>query len=156
MPYAQKMGSKEKNTPGNFSEKDSKLISKSTQSKLSRGEVKNFLQSQAPKKPEVVGSSGGLSVIGGIVGAGVKAAGRAFSAFSNASSQYLKSSKTKQNVVSAAKQLKQASKTKQNMASAAKQLKKATTRKAKSSYSRISYANPRISMTKAQRDKAGY
>ena len=40
MPYAQKMGSKEKNTPGNFSEKDSKLISKSTQSKLSRGEIK--------------------------------------------------------------------------------------------------------------------
>ena len=153
MPYAQKMGSKEKNTPGNFSEKDSKLISKSTQSKLSRGEIKNFIQSQAPKKPEVVGSSGGLSAIGGVVGAGVKAAGKAFSAFSNASSQYLKSSKTKQNVVSAAKQLKQAATKKVPIIG---KPGKTTAVPKSSTTKQVSYANPRISMTKAQRDKAGY
>jgi hypothetical protein len=89
MPYAQKMGSKEKNTPGNFSEKDSKLISKTTQSKLSRGEINSFIQSQAPKKPEVIGSSGGLAAVGGLLGGAAKAAGRIFSAASK-SPQYLK------------------------------------------------------------------
>ncbi len=136
MPYAQKMGSKEKSTPGNFSEKDSKLISKSTQSKLSRGEIKNFIQSQAPKKPEVVGSSGGLSAIGGVVGAGVKAAGKVFSAFSNAS-----------------KQLKQAATKKVPIIG---KPGKTTAVPKSSTTKQVSYANPRISMTKAQRDKAGY
>jgi hypothetical protein len=87
MPYIQKMGSKEKSTPGNFSEKDNKTISNSTQSKMSRNDIKSFIQSQAPKKTQVVGSSGGLSVIGGLVSGGVKAAGKLYSAFSNASKQ---------------------------------------------------------------------
>ena len=88
MPYAQKMGSKEKNTPGNFSEKDSKLISKSTQSKLSRKKIKSFIQSQAPKKPKVIGGSGGLAAVSGLLGGAVKTAGKIFSAFTNTGKQY--------------------------------------------------------------------
>ena len=36
MPYVQNMGSKEKDTPGNFSDENTKTISNSTQSKMSK------------------------------------------------------------------------------------------------------------------------
>jgi|SRR6056300_908727 hypothetical protein len=138
MPYIQKMGSKEKSTPGNFSEKDNKTISNSTQSKMSRNDIKSFIQSQAPKKTQVVGSSGGLSVIGGLVSGGVKAAGKLYSAFSNASKQYGKIAKGTKQVPIVGKP------------------GKTTSVPASSSTKKVSYANPRISMTKAQRDAAGY
>jgi hypothetical protein len=84
------MGSKEKDTPGNFNERDSKIINNSPQSKASRSEVKSFIQSQAPKKPEVVGGSGGLAAVGGLIGGAAKTATKIFSAFSNAGKQYAK------------------------------------------------------------------
>jgi len=90
MPCEHKMGSKEKDTPGNFNERDSKIINNSPQSKASRSEVKSFIQSQAPKKPEVVGGSGGLAAVGGLIGGAAKTATKIFSAFSNAGKQYAK------------------------------------------------------------------
>ena len=88
MPFEHKMGSKEKDTPGNFNERDSKTINNSTQSKVSRAEVKSFIQSQAPKNPEVMGGSGGLAAVGGLLGGAAKVAGRIFSAFTNTGKQY--------------------------------------------------------------------
>ena len=141
MPYVQKMGSRENNTLGNFSNKDTKTISNSTQSKMSRNEIKNFIQSQAPKKTEVVGSSGGLSVIGGLVSGGIKAASKLYSAFSNASKQYAKRG---------------ASKTITKQVPIVGKPGKTTSVPKSSTTQQVSYANPRVSMTRAQRDKAGY
>ena len=171
MPYIQNIGSKgATDTPGNFSEKDTKTISNSTQSKMSRNDIKNFMQSQAPEKTEVVGGSGGLSAIGGIVSSGVKAASRLFSAFNNASKQLSKhgASKTvalRNAGVTSAKDMRYADKS--WTASAIKNNKtkqvpivgkpgKTTTVPAASTTKKVSYANSRISMTRAQRDKAGY
>ena len=141
MPYAQKMGSKENDTLGNFSNKDTKTISNSTQSKMSRNDIKNFIQSQAPEKTEVVGSSGGLSVIGGLVSGGIKAASKLYSAFSNASKQYAKRG---------------ASKTITKQVPIVGKPGKTTSVPKSSTTQQVSYANPRVSMTRAQRDKAGY
>ena len=141
MPYAQKMGSKENDTLGNFSNKDTKTISNSTQSKMSRNEIKNFIQSQAPKKTEVVGSSGGLSVIGGLVSGGIKAASKLYSAFSNASKQYAKRG---------------ASKTITKQVPIVGKPGKTTSVPKTSTTQQVSYANPRMSMTAAERAKAGY
>ena len=141
MPYVQKMGSKENDTLGNFSNKDTKTISNSTQSKMSRNDIKNFIQSQAPKKTEVVGSSGGLSVIGGLVSGGIKAASKLYSAFSNASKQYAKRG---------------ASKTITKQVPIVGKPGKTTSVPKSSTTQQVSYANPRVSMTRAQRDKAGY
>jgi len=137
MPYVQKMGSKQKDTPGNFSDENTKTISNSTQSKMSRNDIKDFIQSQAPEKTEVVGSSGGLSVISGLVSGGVKAAGKLYSAFSNASKQYAKKASTKQVPIVG-------------------KPGKTTSVPKSSTTEQVSYANPRVSMTRAQRDKAGY
>jgi len=141
MPYAQKMGSKENDTLGNFSNKDTKTISNSTQSKMSRNDIKNFIQSQAPKKTEVVGSSGGLSVIGGLVSGGIKAASKLYSAFSNASKQYAKRG---------------ASKTITKQVPIVGKPGKTTSVPKSSTTQQVSYANPRMSMTAAERAKAGY
>ena len=148
MPYVQKMGSRENNTLGNFSNKDTKTISNSTQSKMSRNDIKNFIQSQAPEKTEVVGSSGGLSVISGLVSGGVKAASKLYSAFSNASKQYAK----RKSIINSQKTPKLSTKQVPIVGKPGK-----TTSVPKSSTTQqVSYANPRVSMTRAQRDKAGY
>ena len=141
MPFIQKIGSKENDSLGNFSNKDTKTISNSTQSKMSRNDIKNFIQSQAPKKTEVVGSSGGLSVISGLVGVGVKAASRLYSAFSNASKQYAKRGASK----AITKQVPIVGKP-----------GKTTSVPKSSTTQQVSYANPRMSMTAAERAKAGY
>ncbi len=177
MPFKQNMGSKENDSPGNFSNKDNKTISNSAQSKMSRNDIKSFIQSQAPKKTEVVGSSGGLSVIGGLVSGGVKAAGKLYSAFSNASKQYAKHGANKtialRNAgVKSSKDMRYADKSwtasaiKNNQKgippASTKQVPivgkpgKTTSVSASSSTKQVSYANPRISMTQAQRNKAGY
>ena len=93
MPFEHKMGSKEKDTPGNFNERDSKIINNSPQSKASRGEIKSFIQSQAPKKTEVIGGSGGLAAVGGLIGGAAKTVGKLFSAFTNTGKQYSKLAK---------------------------------------------------------------
>ena len=141
MPYVQKIGSKENDTLGNFSNKDTKTISNSTQSKMSRNDIKNFIQSQAPEKTEVVGSSGGLSVISGLLSGGVKVASKLYSAFSNASKQYAKRG---------------ASKTITKQVPIVGKPGKTTSVPKSSTTQQVSYANPRMSMTAAERAKAGY
>ena len=141
MPFIQKIGSKENDSLGNFSNKDTKTISNSTQSKMSRNDIKNFIQSQAPEKTEVVGSSGGLSVISGLVSGGVRAASKLYSAFSNASKQYAKRG---------------ASKTITKQVPIVGKPGKTTSVPKTSTTQQVSYANPRMSMTAAERAKAGY
>ena len=141
MPFIQKIGSKENDSLGNFSNKDTKTISNSTQSKMSRNDIKNFIQSQAPEKTEVVGSSGGLSVISGLVSGGVRAASKLYSAFSNASKQYAKRG---------------ASKTITKQVPIVGKPGKTTSVPKSSTTQQVSYANPRMSMTAAERAKAGY
>lgn len=170
MPFIQNIGSKENDSSGNFSNKDTKTISNSTQSKMSRNDIKGFIQSQAPEKTEVVGSSGGLSVISGLVGGGIKAASKLYSAFSNASKQYAKhgASKTialRNAGVKSSKDMRYADKSWTASAiknNTTKQVPivgkpgKTTSVPKTSTTQQVSYANPRVSMTAAERAKAGY
>ena len=168
MPYAQNMGSKEKDTPGNFSEENAKVINNSPLAK-----AKAHLQKEGnkiPLKDKMTNSSGALSAIGGIVGGGVKAAGKLFSAFSNAGKQYAKhgASKTialRNAGVKSSKDMRYADKSWTASAIKNNQGKqvpivgkpgKTTTVPKSSTTKQVSYANPRISMTRAQREAAGY